>query len=65
MSHAQYWMSKASTTLSLDLCPLPHLNVLGHEMETPRSPYGIHPKIAPISNFSSIFKCEIKTCHLV
>ena len=29
-------ISKASTTLSLDLYPLPHLSLQGHEMEIPR-----------------------------
>ena len=28
--------NKVSTTLSLDLCPLPHLNLKGHEMVMPR-----------------------------
>ena len=32
-----FGQSKASTTLSSDLCPLPYLNLQGHEMEMPCS----------------------------
>ena len=51
---------KASTTLSLDLCPLPHLNLQGYEMEMQSCPLMVIILKSPLKIHVVKDCCEIE-----
>ena len=59
-NHIYVHLSKASTILSLDLCPLASPNFSRSWNGNASSTHGNHPKSTSISHFSAIFKCEMK-----